>query len=137
MSRRPLVVFGIVAAACALIAVAATYAVFHPPALIVTSGDVDLDIPKDTSAGVALAWQARKFIGTSIPRVEETGFFGSAYLFVPRADWEKIAYPDRPTVGAILARAWCARVGNRRTFLTKVTVRDIQTGQDLRQCYCE
>jgi hypothetical protein len=63
------------------------HAVFNPPPLIFGQSDVDKDLPKNAPAGVALAWQARKFVGTQLPRVEGRGFFKSADLFVKRQDW--------------------------------------------------
>jgi len=120
----------------------ATYWIFHPPPLLFASDEVlDLGIPTDASASVALALQARKLIGTDNPRVTSAQgviapFLASVDVYVNLADWEKVAFPDRQAVTSILARTWCSRIKDR-TRLTSVTVRDMRTGQAFQTCYCE
>lgn len=124
------------------LAAAAAYWTFHPPPLQYgRDAVIDLGIPNNATASEALAAQARKLVGTPAPRVTLAEgvidrLLGSVEVYVDAKDWAKVAYPDRATVGSVLARTWCSRFVDRTRF-TSVTVRDVSSGRPLHTCYCE
>ena len=106
----------------------------QPPVAAEPQSDIDLALPKNVSAEEAVTFQFRRFTSDeAVVRIERR-HFSSADVFVSKHDWEDIPYPDRPTFLGILARNWCDRV--QRTFLTRLEIRDIRSGDELASCSC-
>jgi hypothetical protein len=58
----------------------------------------------------------------------------NAELYMPRAHFEAIAYPDREQYVSSLGRSWCSEVDH--TFFPSLAVRDIRTGEELASYSC-
>jgi hypothetical protein len=93
------------------------------------AGTASSDRPEE-----ALAFAIRYITSEDIPlRIQRRALDG-AYLYLPKAKWQDIPYPDRPAVLRALALTWCTRVES--TPLTSFTIRDIRSGDELASCLC-
>lgn len=106
---------------------------------------LDIPHPADTEYGVAQEHleDAAAEQGIRGPYRIEPRAFGSVRLYVPKAGWEAIPYPDRKPALAAIASSWCKNVrapdakgALPSVFLPCVSIRDIREGGELAHYSC-
>ena len=62
---------------------------------------------------------------------------GNVRIYVAPSAWNRIPFPDRSETTRAIARAWCDEVPTfEKTWLPRLSLRDIQTGKELDHHSC-
>jgi hypothetical protein len=99
----------------------------------VATGTAALEAARLANGQTAVLGEIAQILPDSFPRLEVME--GSNLdVYLTRKEFEDVAFPDRPSVLERVGKAWCKEVNH--SYLPKLRIRDIRTGQEFGSFSC-